>query len=284
MTAAARQAELGPPPELRFRRHLTLSRVTRELWSSRELVRTLAERELRVRYKQTSLGLAWAIVTPLALMVVFSLFFNRVAKVDTGGVPYPLFAYLGLIPWTFFSTSVSQGGQSLLQNVSLLNKVYCPREVFPLASVLVAGLDAVLAVVVLGVLFVVSGFAPKGTSLFVPLLLVVQVIFTLGVTTLISAVVVYFRDLRHALPIVLQLALFATPVAYGIDVVPESLRWLYALLNPLAPVIDGYRRSVLLGQAPVWDLLALGAATSSLALGLGYVLFKRMESSFADVA
>jgi ABC-2 type transport system permease protein/lipopolysaccharide transport system permease protein len=217
-------------------------------------------------------------------MVVFSLFFNRVAKVDTGGVPYPLFAYLGLIPWTFFSTSVSQGGQSLVQNVSLLNKVYCPREVFPVASVLVAALDAAIAVVVLGVLFVVSGFAPKGTSLFVPLLLCIQVMFTLGVTVLISAVVVYFRDLRHALPIVLQLALFATPVAYGIDVVPESLRWLYALLNPLAPVIDGYRRSVLLGQTPVWDLLALGAATSFLALGLGYVLFKRMESGFADVA
>jgi ABC-type polysaccharide/polyol phosphate export permease len=284
MTESALRVESGPPSELRFRRRLTPSSVIRELWRSRELVRTLAERELRVRYKQTSLGLAWAVVTPLALMVVFSLFFNRVAKVDTGGVPYPLFAYLGLIPWTFFSTSVSQGGQSLVQNVSLLNKVYCPREVFPLASVLVAALDAAIAVVVLGVLFVVSGFAPKGTSLFVPLLLCVQVMFTLGVTILISAVVVYFRDLRHALPIVLQLALFATPVAYGIDVVPESLRWLYALLNPLAPVIDGYRRSVLLGQAPVWDLLALGAATSFLALGLGYVLFKRMESGFADVA
>jgi ABC-type polysaccharide/polyol phosphate export permease len=284
MTAAARHVESGPPPEMRFRRYLTLSSVIRELWSSRELVRTLAERELRVRYKQTSLGLAWAVVTPLALMVVFSLFFNRVAKVDTGGVPYPLFAFLGLIPWTFFSTSVSQGGQSLVQNVSLLNKVYCPREVFPLASVLVAALDAAIAVVVLGVLFVVSGFSPKGTSLFVPLLLCVQVMFTLGVTILISAVVVYFRDLRHALPIVLQLALFATPVAYGIDVVPESLRWLYALLNPLAPIIDGYRRSVLLGQAPAWELLALGAATSFLTLALGYVLFKRMESGFADVA
>jgi ABC-type polysaccharide/polyol phosphate export permease len=276
--------ESVPPPELRFRRKIRLISALRELWDSGELIRSLAERELRVRYKQAILGIAWAVVTPTALMIVFSLFFTRVARVDTGGAPYSLFAYLGLIPWTFFSTSVSQGGQSLVQNMSLLNKVYCPREAFPLASVAVAGIDATLATLILTVLFPLTGYTPKSTTIFVPLLLLVQVMFTLGVALIVSAVVVYLRDLRHALPIVLQLGIFATPVAYGIEVIPESLRWLYALLNPLAPVIDGYRRTVLLGVPPVWTLLACGAATSVAVLLIGYLIFKRLETNFADVA
>ena len=277
--------EDSPSPHLRFRRRIRLILALRELRDSGELIRTLAEREFRVRYKQASLGIAWAVLTPLALMVVFSLFFNRVARVDTGGTPYALFAYLGLIPWTFFSTSVSQGGQSLVQNVSLLNKVYCPREAFPFASVAVAGIDAVLATAVLALLFPITGFAPRwSTTIFVPILLLVQVTFALAVALIVSAVVVYLRDLRHALPIILQLGLFATPVAYGLDVVPESIRWLYALLNPLAPVIDGYRRTILLGLPPQWNLLAVGAASSVTLLFVGYMIFKRLEVNFADVA
>lgn len=283
MTQAAHPEAL-PAPDLRFRRKIRLVGALRELWDSGELIRTLAEREFRVRYKQASLGIAWAVLTPLALMVVFSLFFNRVARVDTGGTPYALFAYLGLIPWTFFSTSVSQGGQSLVQNVSLLNKVYCPREAFPFASVVVAGIDATLATAVLALLFPLTGFAPKSTTIFLPLLFLVQVTFAVGVALIVSAVVVYLRDLRHALPIILQLGLFATPVAYGLDVVPESIRWLYVLLNPLAPVIDGYRRTILLGLPPRWTLLALGASSAVTLLLVGYMIFKRLETNFADVA
>lgn len=274
----------GPPRELRFRRPLRLGRAVRDFWRARELVLALAERDLRVRYKQAVLGFAWAVVTPLALMVAFTLFFNRVARVDTGGVPYPLFSYLGLIPWMFFSTSVSTGGLSLVTNMALLNKVYCPREVFPAASVLVAGFDSAVTVGVLGILFAVTGYAPRLTSFWVPLLLVVQVAFTVGVTLVVSAVVVYLRDLRHALPIVLQLGLFATPVAYGMEVVPPSLRAVYAAVNPLAPVIDGYRRTVLLGLAPDWDLLWPGALSAAVVLVAGYVLLKRLEVGFADVA
>lgn len=283
MSREAHSAAL-PSPDLRFRRKIRLVSALRELWDSGELIRTLAEREFRVRYKQASLGVAWAVLTPLALMAVFSLFFNRVAEIDTGGAPYALFAYLGLIPWTFFSTSVSQGGQSLVQNVSLLNKVYCPRETFPFASVVVAGIDATLATAVLAILFPLTGFAPKSTTIFLPILLFVQVTFALGVALILSAVVVYLRDLRHALPIILQLGLFASPVAYGLEVVPESIRWLYALLNPLAPVIDGYRRTVLLGLPPRWTLLAVGAASSATVLLVGYMIFKRLEVNFADVA
>ena len=273
-----------PPPDTLFRVRLNVAAAVREVWRARGLVRTLAERDFRVRYKQAFLGVAWAVLTPLALMVVFSVFFQRVAKVDTGGTPYALFAYLGLLPWTFFSTSVSQGGQTLVANSQLVNKVYCPREVFPLASVMVAAIDTSIAVLVLGLLFAVTEFAPKPTSLWVPVLLAVQVAFTFGVTLLTSAVLVFFRDLRHALPIILQLGLFATPVAYNLSVVPASLQVAYSALNPLGPVIDGYRRTILLGLAPDWHLLLPGALTAAAMLAVGYAVFKRLEPGFADRA
>jgi ABC-2 type transport system permease protein/lipopolysaccharide transport system permease protein len=274
----------APPPENLFRFKFHPLAAVREAWRARTLVRTLAERDLRVRYKQTFLGFAWAVLTPLALMLVFTVFFQRVAKVDTGGAPYALFVYLGLLPWTFFSTSVLQGGQSLINNSQLMNKVYCPREVFPLASMAVAGVDTSIAVLVLGLLFVITGFAPKPTAIWVPVLLSVQVIFTLGITLISSAILVFFRDLRHALPIILQLGLFATPIAYSMSVIPESLRTAYSAANPLAPVIDGYRRTILLGMAPDWQLLLPGALTAVVLLILGYVGFKRLEIGFADRA
>ena len=282
--AVAPSIPTEPPPEIRFKYRLHVAAALLELWRARELVRTLAERDFRVRYKQAVLGVAWAVLTPLALMIVFTVFFQRVAKVDTGGAPYALFAYLGLLPWTFFSTSVSQGGQTLVLNNQLVGKVYCPREVFPLASVTVAGIDSAIAVLVLGVLFAVTGYAPRATSVWVPVLLLVQVAFTFGVTLITSAVLVFFRDLRHALPVVLQLGLFATPVAYGMNVVPESLQVVYSAVNPLAPVIDGYRRTILLGQAPNWELLVPGAVVAAALLAFGYVVFKRLEPGFADYA
>jgi ABC-type polysaccharide/polyol phosphate export permease len=273
-----------PPPDILFRPKLRFFGAVREVWGARELVRTLAERDFRVRYKQAVLGFAWAVLTPLAMMAVFTIFFQRVAKVDTGGAPYALFAYLGLLPWTFFSTAVAQGGQSLVINAQLVNKVYCPREVFPLANLVVAGIDSSIAASMLAVLFVVTGYTPKPTSLWVPVLLLVQVAFTLGLTLVTSAVLVFFRDLRHALPIVLQLGLFATPVAYGMDVVPSSLQVLYCAANPLAPVIDGYRRTILLGLPPNWELLLPGAITAIGTLVVGYAVFKRLEPGFADYA
>ena len=181
-------------------------------------------------------------------------------------------------------TSVSLGGQSLVTNNQLVNKVYCPREVFPLASMGVAAADGLLATLVLGLLFVITGFAPKATAVWLPLLLLVQVAFTFGVTLVISAVLVFFRDLRHLLPIILQLGLFATPVAYGMNVVAPSLQVVYSAANPLAPVIDGYRRTILYGQAPDWHLLGPGAFTAVALLAVGYVVFKRLEPGFADYA
>jgi ABC-2 type transport system permease protein/lipopolysaccharide transport system permease protein len=217
-------------------------------------------------------------------MVVFTVFFQRVANVDTGGAPYALFAYLGLLPWTFFSSSVAQGGQTLVTNGPLLNKVYCPREVFPLASVAVGGIDTTIATGMLALLFVVTSFMPKPTSVWIPVMLLVQVAFTFGATLIISALLVFFRDLRHVLPIALQLGLFATPVAYSMEVVPANLRVLYSVANPLAPVIDGYRRTMLLGLPPDWHLLIPGAISAFTIMTLGYMLFKRLEPGFADYA
>ena len=275
----------APPPELLFRRRIRLRRSLAEMWGSRELVRTLAEREIRARYKQAFLGASWAVITPIVLMVVFTVFLKRVARIDTHGIPYPLFSYVGLVPWSFFSTSVSTGGQSLVSNSSLLNKVYCPREVFPISSVFVAGFDALISVGVLGVLFVVYTTAPRLTSLWVLPLLLLQLAFTTGVTLAISGVLVYLRDLRQALPILLQLGLFATPVAYGMDdIIPRAWRPFYCAFNPLAAVIDGYRRAVLLGLPPRWGLVLPATITTTALLIGGYLLFKRLETGFADAA
>ena len=274
----------GPPPELIFRRVVRPLAMVRELWHSRELVVVLTERELRARYKQTRVGFAWALITPFLLMVVFTVFFKRVADVQTQGVPYPLFSYIGLLPWTFFSGALSKGAVSIVQNLTLLNKVYCPREVFPLASVSVAAVDTGIAVSILGILFVIYRFMPQPESVWVPVLMVVQLTFTVGVTLFLSAVIVYLRDVRQVLPMLLQFGLFATPVGYGLDVIPTSWWPVYSFLNPLAPVIDGYRRTVLLGEPPRLGLLAIAAASGTIALVVGYLLFKRMETGFADVA
>ena len=274
----------GPPKELRYRFRLHLASRLAELWRDWELVWTLGERDLRARYKQAFLGFAWSVISPVVLMVVFSVFFRRVVKVNTGGAPYSLFSYLGLLPWTFFSNAVSNGGQVLLMNKHLLNKVYCPREVFPLSQVFTSTFDTTLALLALGLLFLITGFAPRSTSYWIPVMLAVQFAFTIGVTLIVSSAVVYFRDVRQGLPLVLQLGLFATPVAYGVDIVPRHLLTLYAALNPLAGVIEGYRRTILSGLPPDWHLLTPGAITSVVVFVFGYAFFKRLEAGFADVA
>jgi ABC-2 type transport system permease protein/lipopolysaccharide transport system permease protein len=258
----------------------------RDLWRSRELVVTLAERDLRVRYNQAFLGFAWALFTPIMLMLIFTLVFTKFAHVDTDGLPYPLFSYVGLIPWTFFSIAVLNGGMSLINNVSLLNKVYCPREVFPLAVIGVAAVDAAVSLVALVALFAIEGFAPKVETLYAPVVLPALFMFTLGATLAVSALLVYLRDLRHVLPLLIQFALLVTPVAYGINVLAQSTAQLllYSALNPLAPVIDGLRSTVLLGVEPDWTALGVGTASAALVLATGYWLFKRLETGMADIA
>lgn len=281
LDAAAIPAE--PPARLRFHRPLAPLRALRDVWRAREVVLSLVERDLRARYKQATLGFMWALVQPLSLVLVFTVFFRHVVRVDTGGAPYALFAFIGLLPWSFFSSALSLGGLSLLANNSLLNKVYCPREVFPLAGVCVAAVDTAVAGVALVGMFVATGYVPRGTIGWAPILLVVQLVFTLAVVLLYSVVVVYLRDLRNALSFVLQFGLFATPVAYSLDAVPAGYRPLYAALNPLSAVIDGYRRTLLFGLAPHWPLLGLATATSTALLVVALLTFRRLETGIADL-
>jgi ABC-type polysaccharide/polyol phosphate export permease len=275
-----------PRKEIWFHRRASVWSALKELWDFRELTVTLAERDLRVRYKQAALGIAWAVIAPVVLMLAFTVLFNRFAKVNTSGAPYALFSYLGLLPWTFFSSSVSQGGLSLISNNDLLNKLYCPREVFPISAIADAGVDALIATCVLLVLFPITGFAPKTTFYYLPLLLIVLLMFTLAVTLVVAAVTVYARDLRLALPLAIQLGLFVTPVVYGASSISESKAFLivYSVINPLVPVIDGLRNTVLDGIPPDWISLGAGAASSLLYLYGGFVLFKRLETGMADIA
>jgi ABC-type polysaccharide/polyol phosphate export permease len=285
-TRASNRAVGEPRREIWFRRRISVRTAVRDLWRSRELILTLAERDLRVRYKQAVLGFAWALFTPVMLMLVFTFVFQKFANIHTSGVPYPLFSFVGLIPWTFFSASVSSGGMSLVMNMPILNKIYCPREVFPIGVMAVALVDAVVSIAVLGVLFGIEGFAPRAETYYVPLFVPALVAFTLGITFAISILLVYLRDLRHVLPLLVQFGLFLTPVAYGISVIAHTRAavLLYSALNPLAPVIDGLRRTVLLGSAPDWSALAVGTGSACLFLAVGYRLFKRLEGGIADIA
>src|SRR5664279_883453 len=235
----------APPEELRFTRSSSVFGALRELWGRRELIRTLTTRDFIARYKQTLLGVGWSVIQPLAVVLALSLFLRRIAKADTHGVPYVLWSFVGLIPWSFFSGAVTAGVNSLLNNQPLLNKVRCPREAFPFAAVLLVGIDTAISVMTLGVVFAVTASAPAITIYWIPVILLVQIPAALGAATLASIVVVYLRDLRNVLPLLLQLGLFVTPIAFALDQVPPRFRLLYCFVNPVAPVIDSYRRVVL---------------------------------------
>jgi ABC-2 type transport system permease protein/lipopolysaccharide transport system permease protein len=286
LEAAPESAE--PRAEIWFKRKVRVLPAVKELWTFRELVVTLAERDLRVRYKQAVLGIAWALITPVIMMIAFTLIFTKVAHVNTNthGVPYALFSYLGLLPWTFFATSLGTGGMSLTSNVGLLNKLYCPREVFPIAAMADAAVDGIIASFVLLLLFPITGYAPTIEAVYIPLLLIPLLAFTLGLTMAISAVVVFMRDLRLVLPLIIQLGLFVTPVIYAPQALfkSEGLLILYSIVNPLVPVLDGLRRCVLQGLPPNWASLGAGTASSLVVLLLGFMLFKKLETGIADVA
>jgi ABC-type polysaccharide/polyol phosphate export permease len=294
--AAIRESVRVPAPEsaeprreIWFRRRISLAGAARELWHFRELIVTLAERDLRVRYKQAVLGVAWALITPVVMMIAFTVVFTKVAPTITfgKGVPYVLGSYLGLIPWTFFSTCVQTGGMSLVTNVGLLNKLYCPREVFPIAALIDATFDALIASLVLLVLFPIEGFAPRAEIYYVPLLMVPLMLFTLGISMAVSAILVFMRDLRLILPLVIQLGLFVTPVIYPptkLDHGDMTVRIVWSVLNPLVPAIDGFRRTMLLGLPPQWIPFLAGTGSSLLILIGGFFLFKRLETNIADVA
>jgi lipopolysaccharide transport system permease protein len=254
---------------------LTLSQYRDLLW-------LWAGREVRVRYKQSLLGVAWAIVQPLVLTVVFTLIFSRLARVDTGGIPYPIFAYTALVPWTFFSTSLGFGIPSLIANMNLVTKIYFPREVLPLASIGAASVDFAAASAIFVGMLIFYGVWPGVHALWILPLLVLQILLTIGVTLLGSAAIVFFRDMRFVVPLITQVWMYATPIIYPVELVPEHLRPYY-FLNPMAGIIDGYRRALLLGESPQMTALLCSTAISCLLFMVGYACFKRVEPMFADL-
>jgi lipopolysaccharide transport system permease protein len=256
--------------------------AVRNTWRHWDLVLSFTLRDVKARYKQTSLGVAWAIVQPLSMMIVFTVVFSLFAKVPSDGLPYPIFAYNALIFWTFFANSLTGGTLAMVANSPLIRKIYFPRETLLVSVLLASAFDLGIALLLFAGMLVYYKVAVTITVLWVFPLLALQMLLTLGMTSLTSAAHVNYRDIGHALPLFVQLWMFATPVAYPVRVIPEWLRPLY-MLNPMAPIIDGYRRAFLLGQAPDLSALASSAVITVALTALALVVFKRAERTFADV-
>lgn len=254
-----------------------------EIWEFRELLYFLLWRDLKVRYKQTALGAAWAIIQPFMTMVVFSLFFGRLARVPSDGIPYPIFAYAALVPWTFFANGLNQSSNSLVGSAHLITKVYFPRLTIPLASVLSGILDFSIAFVVLLLMMFYYDISITAQALWMPFFFLLAFMSALGVGLWLSAVNVKFRDVRYVVPFLIQFWMFATPIAYPSSLLSEPWRTVYAI-NPMVGVVEGFRWSLLGSTASVpgaMTLISFAMAFSVLISGAFY--FRRMEKSFADV-
>jgi lipopolysaccharide transport system permease protein len=253
----------------------------KELWAYRELLYFLTWRDVKVRYKQAALGVAWAVIQPLFTMITFTVFFGRLAKIPTNGVPYPLFSYAALLPWTFFSNAITNSGNSLVGNANLITKVYFPRLIVPGAAVAAGLVDFAIAFLVFIGLFTYYGVTVTWQIMMLPVLVVLTALLALGVGLWMSGVNVKYRDVRYALPFLIQLWMFASPVIYPSSLVPERWRWALTI-NPLTGIIEGYR-AALLGQPFMWGALGYSAVATVVVLAYAAFSFRRMEKQFADV-
>jgi lipopolysaccharide transport system permease protein len=253
----------------------------RELWAYRELLWVLTARDVKVRYKQTVLGSAWAILRPLIAMAIFSVVFGRLAKMPSDGIPYPVWVYAGLLPWTFFSSSVSAAGGALVGSSNLVSKVYFPRLIIPLSSMGTGLVDLLVATVILLLMMGWYGVGWGPQLLAAPLMLLAVVFAALGVGTLLSALTVSYRDFTHLTPFLVQVWMYATPVVFPLSIVPERWRWVF-YLNPMTGLVEGFR-SAFLGRP--FDLAALGISCvmSLLVFLAGVAWFERVERRFADI-
>ena len=254
----------------------------RDLWEYRDLLYFLTWRDIKVRYKQTVLGAAWAIIQPFFTMVVFSLFFGKLAKMPSDDIPYPIFSYAALVPWTFFANGLSQSSSSLVASANLIKKVYFPRLVVPISSVISGAVDFVLAFVVLLGMMLYFGTVPTWNVLWLPLLLLLALVTSLGVGLWLTAMNVQFRDVRYAVPFLVQAWMFATPIAYPSSLLDEPWRTLYGI-NPMAGVVEGFRWALLGAHTAPGPIVAVSALVAVGLLISGAFYFRRMEKTFADV-
>ena len=260
-----------------------LGRALRDLWAYRGTLLAFTERNVRIKYKQTLFGVAWVVLQPLAFMGVFTVALGHLADVPSGGVDYAAFSLSAFVAWIFIQGAVNLGANSLVLDAAFLRKVYFPREVPVLASVLASAVDFAAGLALFAVVGPLVGAELSLWSLLAPLIAVAVVFLAAGVSLLLAGLNVYYRDFRHALPFLLQLWLFASPVVYPLTVIPDRWRELYALLNPAAGLLDSFRRTLALGDPPDPTLLGLSLLSTVVLCAFGYWLFKRLEPNFADV-
>lgn len=278
MTARARAIVIRPASSA----WMNIGGHLRRLSEYGDLLRTLSAHRVHVRYRQTALGIAWAVLQPLLMMVIFAFVFSRLAKIPSDGAPYALFAYVALLPWTFFSTSITNATSSLVNHTQLITKVYFPREILPLTYIVAALFDLAIGLVVLGALMAWFQTAVTPAVLFLLPLIAVLAAWALAVSLLLSAVQVRWRDIGFAMPVLVQAWMFVSPVIYPLSVVPQAWRPLY-LLNPVAGIVNGFRDVLLRGQPPQGEPLVYAVAVTALALPAAYLVFKRTEATMADV-
>jgi lipopolysaccharide transport system permease protein len=293
-----------PADDILYVHRVKLRDSMRILWDHREIVYTLAERDFRAQYKQATLGVLWAVLSPVATLVIFVVVFSRVKAFPHQGIPYALYAFVGIMCWSFFASSLGNGGNSLLANKALLAKTQFPRECFPLETMLVNGLNTVISFIPLTLLFVVFGRAPKLATVWVPLFMIVEVMFAAGLTLAVASLIIQMRDLQQVLPIIISLGIFMTPVIWPFSYVPRhyhlfggtmvhghwvggfwiNLQAVYGFFNPLGPVITSVRDTMLLGHNPSLTPMVTAFFGSIAYLFFGYRIFKRFEVNFADIA
>ncbi len=284
VTAPHASTRTGEPPVTIIRPTVGWARLRLgELWEFRELVFFFIWRDVKVRYKQTVLGAAWALIQPLFTMLIFSIFFGRLANMPSDGLPYPLFALAGLVPWMFFLNGLSHGANSLVENEKLIKKVFFPRMIVPVSSVLAGLVDFLIAsgLLVVGMLY--YQVAPTMNVVFLPLFVLLSAISAMGVTLWLSALNVQFRDVRYVVPFLGQIWMFATPIAYPSSLLDESWRLVFAL-NPMVGVVEGFRWSLLDAGDPPWGVFAVSFTVATIWLVSGAFFFRRVERNFADIA
>jgi len=252
-----------------------------EIWEYRELVHSFTMRDIRLRYKQTGLGILWAIIQPLFMMIIFTFFFGRLAKIPSDGIPYPLFVLAALLPWTLFAEGLTRSTTSMVTNANILTKVYFPRLVMPLSGVLSPLVDFCVSFIILAAMILYYGIIPTWTIIFLPLFILFALVTSLAIGLWLSALNVRYRDFQYTVPFIIQLWLFASPVVYPASLVPESIRFLYGL-NPMAGVIEGFRWALFGTDMPgSMMLVSVGVVVVLLVAGAFY--FRRMEQYYADV-
>jgi lipopolysaccharide transport system permease protein len=251
------------------------------MWEYRELAFFLTWRDVKIRYKQTALGAAWAVLQPALSMVIFTLIFGRLAKLPSDGAPYPIFVYAGLLPWTFFANAVTTSSNSLVNSSNLITKVYFPRVIVPLAAVGAGLVDLAVAFLLVAVLLVWYHIPLTPMFLLLPAMVFLAIVAAVGVGTVLSALTVTYRDFRYVVPFTVQLWLYATPVMYAASAVPAKWRVAYSL-NPMAGVTEGFRAAIL-GRAPIWPMVGISTASAFVILFAGIAYFQRVERRFVDI-